>query len=494
MTFTTSSCNQYSANCGKGGFWNPAPDAFEYEDNTIQWPASWSDPASGYKVEGAKRLISGMRIQEFVAYNTTLASASEGSVTYQNGNVGGVPLGFLALGADKPYQEFTLGAQTGQQINGYTFAGKMYEQKNISSYSYGLHIGSAAFGYPGSLVFGGYDTGRIIDPVYSFADVDTVQLLDITTGVAVGPPPSNFSSQTKLLTSSLSVKLDPLSPYLSLPRATCDRLASVLPVTFDNNLKYYLWNTSDPAYTSIVTSPAYLGFSFPENNLTIKAPFALLNLTLEAPITDTPKQYFPCVPNESNFTLGRAFLQAAFVGRNWNTKSSWLAQAPGPGLAKRGLAESQIAEIQDGWTSITGYPNPNNKDQFVDSWSSHWSIAQSPGDGESKHQPSGDAASSGLSTGAKVGIGLGAGVGAIAVLAALIIWRRRSARNKTTDETHDGNPYHVSHDQNEKIALDEYAHQGNSGWNSSGPTAELSNTQNYSPVELGDTNTRNNQL
>jgi hypothetical protein len=504
MTFTSSSCRGYSSNCGRGGFWDPT--VLQIYDQFISWPASWVDKSSGYAVDTAQRLISGMRIQQFVAYNTTLSSADVGNVTYQNGKVGGVPLGRLSLGADKTAQEFTTGASKDSQINGYTFAGKMFEQGNISSYSYGLHVGSAAFGYRGSLIFGGYDKGRVIGPVYPFTNQSAVPLLDITMGVATGPSPSGFTSQDKLLADSLSVNLDPCAPYLSLPRATCDKLASLLPVTFDKDLKYYLWNTSDPNYVKVVSSPAYLGFSFPESGgqpVTIKVPFALLNLTLEAPITDTPKQYFPCVPTESEPKLGRAFLQAAFVGRNWRSKTSWLAQAPGPGSGKRGLAEGQIEVIPDQSTMITGYPNADNRDLFVDSWRSHWSIAESQGNGGNDNKTSGDAggsgthgsdaASSGLSTGAKAGIGIGAAVGVIALLVALFIWRKRSAKNKglgSPTAAYAGNIDYESHHQKDKPVMDRYAHQGgNPGWNS-GPTVELPHTEHNSPVELGDTNTR----
>lgn len=64
----------------------------------------------------------------------------------------------------------------------------------------------------------------------------------------------------------------------------------------------------------------------------INVPFALLNLILDSPLTSTPTPYFPCSPWTSSadapYHLGRAFLQAAFLGAN--SHKLFLAQAPGP--------------------------------------------------------------------------------------------------------------------------------------------------------------------
>jgi hypothetical protein len=93
--------------------------------------------------------------------------------------------------------------------------------------------------------------------------------------------------------------------------------------------RYYLWKTNDSAYETIITFPAYQSFTFPPTpraslNVTIKVPFALLNLTLDMPILERPTPHFSChayTPNPDNknddYRLGRAFLQAAYLGHNW---------------------------------------------------------------------------------------------------------------------------------------------------------------------------------
>ena len=126
----------------------------------------------------------------------------------------------------------------------------------------------------------------------------------------------------------------------------------------------------------IVTSPAYLSFTFRMNrsdsqNMTINVPFKLLNLILEEPLTHTLIQYFPCRPltNGGSYTLGRAFLQAAFVGVNWQSdlNGSWfLAQAPGPNTPSSTAVATPIG-FSD--TSISSSSN-----QWIDSWKGSWTV------------------------------------------------------------------------------------------------------------------------
>jgi hypothetical protein len=499
MTIAPSACRNFSSPCGSGGTWEP--DQYQRDQQFVSWPASWIDNATGIHIEDAQVIVLGLTINTTTVYNATLASASSGNVTYPDKNVGGVTLGYLALGADERRQIFTIGTGPSDGINASLFSGQLYDSGAIPSYSYGLHIGSAAFNYPGSLVFGGYNKGRVIGPITAFSDQNAVDLIDISIGVASGSSPFTFTSKDKLLsTGQTTVSPDPLSPYIYLPRKTCDNIVSALPAYFDEGLQYYLWNTTNPNFTKIVSSPAYLGFTFPHgpgdtDNVVIKVPFALLNLTLDTPITDTPVQYFPCLPYDSTPKLGRAFLQAAFIGRNWNTRTSWLAQAPGPGARRQGLNDQNI-DIPDGAVMIDGYPGA---DLFTKSWSGQWSLAESlVFEGTSS-------TSDGLSTGAKAGIGIGAALGAISLLAASIFFlRSRFTKNK----------FAAAHHHPREMTKDGHAQQGYGSWIGNRPVGELPDAQQGSaaelppgeqdlsvelphtqqdPVELGDTSTRNSR-
>ncbi|KAL5381629.1 hypothetical protein DPSP01_007077 [Paraphaeosphaeria sporulosa] len=445
-SLVSAACEPFpSSICGSGGFWEPDTDDLS-QLYSIAEPFVVDDPAYGLNINKSTRTYMATTIGGKIVYNSSQAFVESASMRYPSGRIGGVTLGALALGADSPNQFFSLDDHIqGNGINTSTFSGGLYLKGDIPSYSFGLHIGSAAFNYPGSLVFGGYNKGRVIDPVTSFQDVNTVDLLDIGIGVEDGKSPFSFANKSNLFLDNTgqsqrrNVTIEPLNPYLALPKKTCDGLADILPVTFDKSLDYYTWNLKDPNYEKIVTSAAYLSFTFlpppgSSDNVIIKVPFALLNLTLSQPITDTPTQYFPCVPFDSTTkapVLGRAFLQAAFFGRNWNTGYSWLAQAPGPGagVSAHGLGDART-DIANDATIIEGYQNKDGSNLFNQSWAGHWSVASVPTVSNIPTvSPSVVPPPHRLSTGAKAGIGVGAAIAAIAILAAaFMLWRRR---NKT---------------------------------------------------------------
>jgi hypothetical protein len=201
---------------------------------------------------------------------------------------------------------------------------------------------------------------------------------------------------------------DPRGSYLSLPAETCDAIAQYLPVTFDAKSGFYLWSTQDPAYNDIVKSPAYLSFSFPpaidSGNLVIKVP------------------YFPCVPFAPSqggaCKLGIVFLQAAFLGRDWNRRYTWLAQAPGPTTSSNVLSLDPSSGCSDP-VAVAG----TDEDQLPASWMPYWNITAlavkntlSVGN---ETTSSNSTTTSRLNPQSGLSIGVKAGIGAAVVIAAI---------------------------------------------------------------------------
>jgi hypothetical protein len=219
-------------------------------------------------------------------------------------------------------------------------------------------------------------------------------------------------------------------------------------VTYEAKYGLYFWNTGDPNYKVIVSSPAFLSFTFRANgsisqNMTINVPFSLLNLTLSAPIVNTPTQYLPLRPSlgpSGSYELGRAFLQAAFVGVNWQTATGvgsgvwFLAQAPGPNTP----SDNPSTSINPTDNSIIG-----STSSWKDSWKGVWTVLNStnPSPGGSNQAKK----TGGLSHGAIAGIAVGAIAGlSLCGLAAWCLHRRRTNsakeqfRQQSSDETREG--------------------------------------------------------
>ncbi|KAI5463601.1 hypothetical protein BGZ63DRAFT_422939 [Mariannaea sp. PMI_226] len=154
---------------------------------------------------------------------------------------------------------------------------------------------------------------------------DGITLRDIGIDVIAGQSPFSFKSKDGLLSkgnssigSGLPVWINGCSPYLTLPRSTCNNIAANLPMNFDEDLGLYLWDKKSDKYNEITTSATTLSFSFISGSNTdpvkIRIPLMHLNLTLEAPLIDIPIPYFPCHANDNGqYVLGRAFLQDVFI-------------------------------------------------------------------------------------------------------------------------------------------------------------------------------------
>lgn len=465
--------------CGLGGLYN-MQDSNTVDNTSIGYvpPITSIDGGSTSCVSDGKSIMELLQIPRIGSSpwnvpNFSIALVEEIYIPFPDGS-GGYPaeVGTLSLG---PYINQSWTQDGLPNVNASLLPGWFFKQeKIIAADTYGLHIGSAAMGIPLSLWFGGYDRSRVLGPVSSQAYATTlgaallIDLLDIGIGVDKGASPFNFSARQNILSQgnssigqSLSVRVDPLAPYLHLPKSACDAIASYLPVTYKSKYGLYLWNTKDSNFKPIITSPSYLSFTFRASNLqqpniTIKVPFQLLNLTLQAPITDIPTQYFPCRPpgGDSGFALGRAFLQAAFVGVQWDSNSgSWFfAQAPGPNTA-------QIPQQVTLTTTVSGSSNT-----WSDSWTGHWtplnettSTVNSTNTTTNAPPAAKPGSPGGLSTGAKAGIGVGCAAAVLTIIAAaLYLYRSRSHARLASAASSYGTQNAVGPDTRNNIPLKGY--------------------------------------
>ncbi|CAD0083574.1 unnamed protein product [Aureobasidium vineae] len=303
-----------------------------------------------------------------IASNYTVTDSVDTSYT--------LDVGMLSLHTGLDTINWTTG--NGSDVSYGRFINRAYQTGSIPSVSFGLHVGSVWPPIPGSLVLGGYDRSRCIStPIVS--NTNEFSLAELSLEVTSGGWP--FLNATKvdpdyLLRSddastndndALTVMPNPGVPYMYLPKDTCSTIATFLPVTFDQSLGHYIWNTTKPAFKKIMSSPSALKFAFRTDSgiENISVPFALLNLTLDYPLVSTPTQYFPCAPytpsNGAPYHLGRAFLQAAFLGQHGQAQKTFLAQAPGPGAKAEAITNLASTD-----TTLTAMANPPY-------WNATWS-------------------------------------------------------------------------------------------------------------------------
>ena len=384
--------------------------------------------------------------------NLSMLAISEGYETLPDGTKYAIEVGNLALGA--PNLNQTWGGINGSLVTSY-----LYTTGQVPSNSYGMHIGSTGLGIPPSLYIGGYDQTRVVGEVtiqkYNMHYLP-IDLLDIGIGVAEGKSPFTFTSKSGLLASgnssvgvSMQVIVEPTSPFIYLPKSSCDAIAANLPVTYQPDLGLYFWDIKSAAYEQIVASPAFLSFTFRLNssitqNMTINVPFRLLNLTLTTPLVSNPTQYFPCNPFDYGksygfYTLGKAFLQAAFLGVNWQLdgNGNWfLAQAPGPNTPSQAVAKS--IGLNDAFIT----PSTN---EWVDTWKGSWTPITDSSTTPTVNPSSPGSTKSTSGAAARAIAGISVGIAAIILFAGaggLWFWRRRKASK--AEQVKEQPPEHLS--------------------------------------------------
>ena len=345
-----------------------------------------------------------------------------------------------------------------------------YDAGYIPSMSYGLHIGSAEPNITGSLVLGGYDKSRILSDAIVAGNDNLFRLTDIALNVSSGGSAFIGSTSSGSIDGLLKTPSDfddyvpvhprPGLPYLYLPLETCDAIAAHLPVTYSPYYNLYIWDTDKSAYEDIISSPHYLSFVFTDDTKTsahIKVPFALLNLTLDKPVSKEPLQYFPCSPWEADstgYTLGNAFLQAAFMSQHWQMNTTVLAQAPGPDFDDKNIeaipynsdisvgAASDAKDWAKTWSNTlkdldskqsSGTTSSSTPSSSSTSNSDSSGTAAASGSNGDKAQSEDKKSDSAVSAGAIAGIVVGV-VGGLALVGAAVFFFLR--RKKGTTKQH----------------------------------------------------------
>ncbi|MCJ1331507.1 hypothetical protein MMC10_008198 [Thelotrema lepadinum] len=446
----------------------------EASNTVIDYQGEASFPGSLLQAE-ANRSVTGQMVQDLVqigdlagaqtsTINGSILAATQGwNITLPSGRHYSEQIGVLGLGPSAPLGGLDPFANVSSILD------QMKSLNAIRSSSFSLHIGSIPQGISGSMILGGYDQSRILGPVGVFAYTgDPIAWLEaVNLGAARCDSPFSNGTISQLYkgtggsdivnqildefggpTGSAALIPNPTLPYISLPIGTCEEVASHLPVTWNTNLSLYTWNHDDPQYVKVINSSAYMEFvlaGIMAEQLSIKIPFKLLNLTLEPPLVDFPTPYFPCQPVNSSvgtWQLGRSFLQATFFGINYDQNVT-LAQAPGPTLNQSIINEIQTTD-KDLVTSEADALDP-----LISSWNNSWAPLNCPDQGinsssNGSNSSSGSPTSSsspqpnsgGLPGGTVAGISVGTivGVALLGITVLLYIRYRKLAISKPAQE------------------------------------------------------------
>ncbi|KAI7154410.1 acid protease [Hortaea werneckii] len=278
------------------------------------------------------------------------------------------------------------------------------KSKNLTgSTSFGYAAGASYASPPdyGSLILGGYDKARsqgnnltipLGGPDNQTLGVGVVNILAENT--------ANGTVSLWRVSSPLIATIDSTVSQLWLPQSVCDLFASTFSLDFDNTTGLYLVNEtmheqltqSNPSVSFMIgPNTTDTSASAGADNLNIVLPYAAFDLQAGIPLYNSSTNYFPIrvAANESQYTLGRTFLQETYLFVDWERQNMTISQV---------AHQNETAEIV-------------------------------PVEPPSLHS-GGGAEDGGLGTGAIVGVAVGASAAIILAVGFLVFFILRSQRRR----------------------------------------------------------------
>jgi hypothetical protein len=235
----------------------------------------------------------------------------------------------------------------------------------IPSLSWGYTAGMVNHEPPifGSLTLGGYDAKRLVQNQVKFAMGSDISR-DLL--VAVQRVTSSTTS-TPLLSTPIYAFINSLVPHIWLPIDACQAFERAFNLTLDpvSNLYVVDDNLHQTLLQKNPTVTFEIGPATSGDNVKIEMPYGSFDLNASYPLVKpvgNSTRYFPLrrADNDTQYTLGRAFLQNAYVIANYENFTFSVSQAkypstsegqqvitiPGKGSAsKSGLSIAVIAGI-----------------------------------------------------------------------------------------------------------------------------------------------------
>jgi hypothetical protein len=135
--------------------------------------------------------------------------------------------------------------------------------------------------------------------------------------------------------------IDSSTPFLWLPEYVCASFAQAFNLTYDDNLQLYVYPDNGTTLDKIRNQNITFTFSIADmpgssNSVNITLPFAAFDLQLSYPYpgvaanaTSTSTNYFPLriAANYTQYTIGRSFLQEAYLTVDYERNNFSVSQA-----------------------------------------------------------------------------------------------------------------------------------------------------------------------
>ena len=263
-----------------------------------------------------------------------------------------------------------------------------------------------------SLTLGGYDSERFVpnDVRFPFAPDNERDILVSITGINAV---DSSGSQTALLPNSIYSYIDSTIAEIWLPLEACEQFEQAFGLTYDETSNLYLLSQAqhnalivqNPEIT--ITVAPYTEATGSTGSVDITLPYAAFDQTASPPYQglSNSSRYFPLrrAANSTQYTLGRTFLQEAYLTVDWERQNFSVAAC---NWANGSPAQQNIVPI-------TSFNNTKGLDGAAGAGSAH------------KVSP--------LSTGAIAGIAVGGIVIILLAIFGTLFYLKRKSRQHRSD-------------------------------------------------------------
>ncbi|KAF2754504.1 acid protease [Pseudovirgaria hyperparasitica] len=403
-------------NCGyQRGVYTENADQNGFDPNSS---TSWQDVGTYQSLQrqGPYSVKAEYGLDTVAIGNTSINGQTQLVSTYSDSNLW---LGVLGL---DPRPLALGGSDRVAPLQAWKDAGK------IPSLSYGYTAGAyyQYGGTPGSLTLGGFDRNlmssqQVVAPIdRDAAGADgaggALRLSVTSIKTKSGPNGDRVVSDT-----TITMPIDSTVPELWLPRSVCDQFQTAFNLNYSDSADRYYFGSFALAREIASKNPAVEfviadGFESSES-ITISVPFSAFNLNVSFPVFESAVPWFPIrrAANETQYTLGRVFMQAAYVFADYERGNFTVTQ--------------------------TAYSSPMPSPDIVTVYAIQDSGPGSGGNGNQDEAP--PTGGGGLSTGAKAGIAVGVVLAVVLGGVGTFLWlkhRRKTDYDKevTISGTPDG--------------------------------------------------------
>lgn len=220
-----------------------------------------------------------------------------------------------------------------------SFLGELKNQSVIPSLSWGYTAGASYRKDPvfGSLVLGGYDSSRFVTNDLTFAFAADFSR-DLT--VYLQKVSYDTTGSSPLLTEDIPIFINSMVSHLWLPTDVCKRFEEAFNLTWSDKAQLYL--ISDDDHNRLSSLNPTLTFTIGHDtvdggSVEIVLPYGAFDLRGSPPFVSPASRYFPLKRAEraDQYTLGRVFLQGAYVVADYERQTFSVSQALFPDATRK---------------------------------------------------------------------------------------------------------------------------------------------------------------